>query len=304
MIAPPLEETATTILDEHRGAGRLVAVDHVNTFVRDHGDGPPVLLLHGLPSSSFLYRKVLGELTRRGCRPIAFDFPGLGLTDRPPTFDYSIRNLGAFTAATADALALDSFHLVVHDAGGPIGFEFLTEAPGRVRSLTILNTCVAVDRPPFPAELYAHLALRGLAPKLPNRPIFRTIMRTAGVRDQTAVSRAEWDVWYELIRRVDGGEAYLKIMAGADRSAAKQRQYERVVDSTATPYPVQLLWAAGDPIFPLRTEGFRVANAANVPAIITVPGRHYFPEERAPVIASVVADLVHRIEGTDPPRPP
>jgi len=66
---------------------------------------------------------VLRELAARGLRGIAFDLPGLGLADRPAAFDYTWTGLGRFCAAAVDALGLDRFHLVVHDIGGPAGFE-------------------------------------------------------------------------------------------------------------------------------------------------------------------------------------
>ncbi|MEM7678272.1 MAG: alpha/beta fold hydrolase, partial [Myxococcota bacterium] len=97
-----------------------------------------------MPASSFLYRKVLPELAQRGVRGLAFDLPGLGLADRPEDYDYSWTGLGRFARAAVDALALDRFHLVVHDIGGPVGFELAAAIPDRVRSLTLLNTIVNV----------------------------------------------------------------------------------------------------------------------------------------------------------------
>ena len=76
----------------------------------------------------------LRELAARGLRGIAFDLPGLGLADRPATFDYTWTELGRFGAAAVDALGLDRCHLVVHDIGGPAGFELcaaLTNLTGR-----------------------------------------------------------------------------------------------------------------------------------------------------------------------------
>ena len=114
--------------------------------MRDEGDGDPVLCMHGVPASSFLYRKLLPELAARGLSGVAFDLPGLGLADRPPGFDYTWTGLGRFAVAAVDALGLDRFHLVVHDLGGPVGFELAAALPARVRSLTILNTLIEVDR--------------------------------------------------------------------------------------------------------------------------------------------------------------
>ena len=125
------------VAGEHRAAGRRFEAAGVGGFVREAGPlagGEPVVCLHGVPASSFLYRKVLRELAARDLHGIAFDLPGLGLADRPATFDYTWTGLGRFRAAAVDALGLDRFHLVVHDIGGPAGFELcaaLTDLTGR-----------------------------------------------------------------------------------------------------------------------------------------------------------------------------
>ena len=67
---------------------------------------------------------------------MSFDLPGLGFADRPSDFDYTFTGLGRFAVAAVDVLGLDRFHLVVHDAGGPVGFELAAAIPDRVRSLT------------------------------------------------------------------------------------------------------------------------------------------------------------------------
>jgi pimeloyl-ACP methyl ester carboxylesterase len=64
--------------------------------VREQGSGEPVLCVHGLPASAFLYRKVLAELAKLGLRGVAFELPGLGLADRPAGFDYTWSGLGRF----------------------------------------------------------------------------------------------------------------------------------------------------------------------------------------------------------------
>ena len=103
--------------------------------------------MHGLPASSFLYRKVIPELATRGFRALSFDSPGCGLADRPTDFDSSIGGIGVWAAAAVDSLGIDRFHLVVHDAGGPVGFELCAAHQGD-RSLTILNTMVELPNLP------------------------------------------------------------------------------------------------------------------------------------------------------------
>jgi len=73
------------VAGQHRAAGRCFEAAGIGSFVREAGPpgGEPVVCLHGVPASSFLYRKVPRELAARGLRGIAFDLPGLGLADRP-----------------------------------------------------------------------------------------------------------------------------------------------------------------------------------------------------------------------------
>ena len=151
----------------HQRAGRRFEAGGLTSFVREEGEGEPVVLVHGLPSSSFLYRKMLPELASRGLRAVAFDLPGLGLADRPTDFDYTFAGLGRFAAAAVDALGLERFHLVVHDAGGPVGFEMAAGMPERIRSLTILNTVVTMDKVPFVMEVYARGATGKDWPAMP-----------------------------------------------------------------------------------------------------------------------------------------
>jgi pimeloyl-ACP methyl ester carboxylesterase len=111
--------SSAEVVERHRAAGREFTAGGVRSFVREAGAGEPVVCLHGVPASCFLYRKVIDELAARGLRGIAFDLPGLGFAERSEGFDYTWTGLGRFCRAAVDALELDRFHLVVHDVGGP-----------------------------------------------------------------------------------------------------------------------------------------------------------------------------------------
>jgi len=253
-------------------------------------DAPAVLCLHGVPTSAFLYRKVVVELARRGLRGVAFDLPGLGVADRPADFDYTWTGLGRFAAAAVDELGLDRFHLVVHDIGGPVGFELTARMPDRVRSLTLLNTLVAAGsfRRPWVMEPLAH---RGIGPTwlASMRPrLFLLLMRRLGIEDQTQVSDAEVLAYLRQLREGDGGRAFLRIMRGFERTAEKDALYRSVVGDTSRPR--QVLWGANDPTLRLRRMGKLAAEIAGVPAQ-TVPGRHFLQEDNAPAIADAVAAL-------------
>src|ERR1700745_4233307 len=114
---------SSDVVVAHRSAGHEFEAAGTRSFVRSQGDGQAVLCMHGVPASSFLYRKVIAELAARGLRGVAFDLPGLGLAARPNEFEDSWPGMGKFSAAAVEALELEPFPLVVHDIGGPVGFE-------------------------------------------------------------------------------------------------------------------------------------------------------------------------------------
>jgi haloalkane dehalogenase len=286
------DPAVASVIERHRAAGATFEAHGVRSFVRAEGEGDPVVLMHGLPSSSFLYRKVLPELAARGLRGYAFDLPGLGLADRPPAFDYTFTGLGRFAAAAVDALGLERFHLVVHDAGGPVGFEMAAVMPGRIRSLTVLNTVVDMNTVPFPMELYARIATGPRWPALPPVRVTRELLYRIGIRNRAAVPPAEVDAYRELVLREDDGRAYLKIMRNLERTPEKARRYASVVDTRRVPYPVQIVWGADDPIISLRRHGWAARDAAGVPTILALPGKHYLQEDMAPEIAGAVARFV------------
>ena len=174
--------SSAEVIARHRGAGRRFEAGGATSFALDHGDGEPVVCIHGVPTSSFLYRKVVAELAGRGLRGIAFDLPGLGLADRPERFDYTWTGLGRFAAAAVDALDLDRFHLVVHDIGGPVGFELAAAIPERVLTMTVLNTIVAVEgfKRPGSMEPFARRGVGEIYLRTLSKPAFRMLCACRG----------------------------------------------------------------------------------------------------------------------------
>lgn len=267
----------------------------LQTFVRDHGEGEPVLCIHGVPASSFIYRRVLAGLADRGHRALAFDLPGLGLSERPRSFDYSWSGLGRFCVEAVDALELSRFHLVVHDIGGPVGFELASHVGARIASLTLLNTIVEVDtfeRPwsmqPFAIPVVRRAWLAALQP-----PVFRRMMRLQGVGDAISVSDDVLDAYLHLLKRDDGGRAFLQIMRGFERTPAKRRQYlDAIIDLRPR---VQVIWGRHDPALPVDPFGEAARRAAGVSEVQLLPGKHFFMEEQAPQIAQRVVDHIRRV---------
>ncbi len=245
------------------------------------------------PLSSFLYRRVVPELANRGLRGVAFDLPGLGLADRPEDFDYSWSGHAAWTGAAIDALGIGRCHLVGHDIGGPIGFQWAIENPDRVLSFTALDTFVDVahfHRPwpmhPFSIRGVGELWLRGMV-----RPAFRQIYYMVGIADRGAVPAAEVDAHHALLKRGDGGRALLRIMRGFELTAEKEELF--LTGLGRREYPAQVVWGAEDRM--LGEDRRRaVQSALGVEEATLLPAKHFLPEDQAPAVAEAVSALADR----------
>ena len=114
----------------------------------DEGAGDPVLLLHGEPTWSYLYRTVIPKLTPT-CRAIAPDYLGFGRSDKPTRIeDYSYDVHVESMRRLVEELDLRDLTVVVQDWGGPIGLRLAVEQPERVARLVIMNTGIDAGRPP------------------------------------------------------------------------------------------------------------------------------------------------------------
>jgi haloalkane dehalogenase len=129
-------------------APHYVDQDGLRMHYLDEGSGPAVLLLHGEPTWSYLYRTVIPELVP-AARAIAPDYFGFGRSDKPLriedySYDFHVRSIERL----ADELDLRDATVVVQDWGGPIGLRLAVERPDRIGKLVIMNTGIGGGRPP------------------------------------------------------------------------------------------------------------------------------------------------------------
>jgi haloalkane dehalogenase len=118
---------------------RFVALDGARIHYLSEGTGETILLLHGNPAWSFLYRKIIAGL-KDDFHCVAPDFPGYGLSSAPPGYGYTPREHSAFLERFVDALELRDLTLMVQDWGGPIGMGLAGRRPELIRGLIIGNT--------------------------------------------------------------------------------------------------------------------------------------------------------------------
>lgn len=118
---------------------RYAEIEGARVHYVDEGDGPPLLLLHGNPTWSFLYREVILGLRDR-FRCVAPDYPGFGLSEAPPGYGYTPAEHANVIEQLVEQLDLRELTMMVQDWGGPIGFAVATRHPDRFTRFVIGNT--------------------------------------------------------------------------------------------------------------------------------------------------------------------
>jgi haloalkane dehalogenase len=276
-------------IERHRNAGRDFEAGGVRSFVREQGDGEPVVLMHGVPVSSFLYRKVLPLLAERGLRGVAFDLPGLGLAEKPGAFDYTWTGLGRWTGEAVDRLGIDRCHLVLHDIGGPIGLEWALHNRDRVRTLTVLDTLIDVAhfRRVWTMGLAAPPLMGPVWVATTRPPIARWLFYMQGIGERSATPAHEVDAHLALLHRDGGGRSFRQIVRGFELTEEKERFYTTGLREAG--WPATILWADRDPA--LGEDRRRALEDALGIEANVVPAKHFLQEDRAPVVADAIASI-------------
>src|SRR5450631_1089157 len=127
---------------------RMIRVDGVEIFYREAGPAtaPTILLLHGFPTSSHMFRDLMPLLADR-YHLIAPDYPGFGNSSTPLVreFEYSFDHLAQVIEHFTDAIGLQKYSLYIQDFGGPVGFRLAARRPAKVQALIIQNANAYVE---------------------------------------------------------------------------------------------------------------------------------------------------------------
>ncbi len=250
----------------------------------EEGDGDPVLLLHGEPTWSFLYRKVIPELAGHRC--IAPDYFGFGRSDKPVdqgfyTYDRHVESI----ARLASELDLRDITLVVQDWGGPIGFRFAVENPDRIARLVVLNTGIGARAP---SEEW--LRFREFMRRVGNEIVAGQLIRLSLVRPVDDEVIAAYDAPFPNPASKAGARAFpliLPLTPDAPGADAGQRVLEALRGDTR---PKLFLWAESDPVLPLETgRRFAAALGGEIDHVIA-GASHFLQEDAGPEIGRLIAD--------------
>jgi haloalkane dehalogenase len=253
----------------------------------DEGEGQPVLFMHGEPTWSFLWRKVMPPVRDAGYRCVAPDLAGFGRSDKPSDIDfYTYDRHVALAATLLEDLDLKETTIVVHDWGGPIGLRLAVEHRERVERIVILDTGLFTGHQKMSD---AWIAFRDFVARTEDLPV-GFLVRGACKQDPGDEVIAAYDAPYPNAASKAGARAFpLLIPQAPDAPGADAGQ--RVLEALREDRrPTLMLWADSDPVLPLSV-GERFAESIGRPAPRTVPdASHFLQEDQGPLIGSLIAD--------------
>ena len=274
-----------------------IEIDGLRVHYVDEGKGDVVLLLHGEPSWSYLYRKMIPIIVAAGHRVIAPDLIGFGRSDKfVNAEDYSYKFHVELIAAFIQQLKLERITLVCQDWGGLIGLRLAAENPDRFARIVAANTGLPTGDDPMPAAFKQWLEFSQKTPNLPIGQIIKLGSRTPLAPEVLAA----YDAPFPDDRYKAGARAFPKLVPATPNdpaSAANRRAWE-VLSQWQKPFLTA--FSDGDPITAGADKLFqaRVPGAKGQPHTTIAGGGHFLQEDKGEELARVVVDfIVHTKKG-------
>ncbi|RNL85567.1 alpha/beta fold hydrolase [Halostreptopolyspora alba] len=269
---------------------RDIVVDGVRLAYCDHGSGEPVVLVHGTPSHSVIWRDVLPRVVAAGNRVVAFDLLGYGRSERPVDRDTSVTAQADLLERLLATLGIGEVTLVGHDLGGAIGQILATRAPERMRRLMLVDT-VSFDS--WPSETWRRIiadhpgGAAGMAADEFEELLAAQLAMTVNDR---SMSGAVLDAYLAPYRSTVGRVSFFEHQV---------RHYDSVHTRRVVPHlgrlrmPVRIVWGGADSWQP-ASYAARLHEAipgSTEPVIIDGAG-HFLPEEAPDTVADEILRLL------------
>lgn len=228
-------------------AEQNLIIDGFRVAYGREGAGPPVVLIHGTPSSSYIWRNVAPKLVDAGFSVHLFDLLGYGLSERPydQGVDTSVSAQVPILKALMAHWGLESAHIVAHDIGGAIAQRLSIFQPTMVKSLTLID-CVSFDSWPSNRtrkQMAAGLETLIKAPDAEHRAHFREWLLSA-VHNKAQFASGALDVFLELISGPVGQSSLFQHQVAHYDHRHTSEIAPRL--SELSNMPVQILWGEND----------------------------------------------------------
>ncbi|TMD97943.1 MAG: alpha/beta fold hydrolase [Chloroflexi bacterium] len=282
-------------LPGHPFEPHYVDVDGLRVHTVDEGprDASPVLMLHGEPSWSYLYRRMVPVLTAAGHRAVAPDLVGFGRSDKPARReDYTYQRHVDWMHATVEALDLRDITLVCQDWGGLIGLRLVAEMPDRFARVVAANTFLPTgDRDPGPA----FHAWRRFSQETP-RFHAGGIVKGGCVSDLSPEVIAAYDAPFPDDRYMAGARQFPMLVPVTPDDPAAEPNRAAWEELRRWTRPFLCAFSDQDPITRGGDRILRklIPGAEGQPHIVIEGAGHFLQEDRGERLAAVVADFIAR----------
>ncbi len=241
-----------------------VDVDGLKVFYREAGNRarPSVLLLHGFPSASHMFRDLIPQLEDR-YHVVAPDLPGFGMTEQPARdkFAYTFENFARVIDRFTEVLGLDKFALYVFDYGAPVGFRLAVKHPERITAIVTQNGNTYLEGV---SEAFAPVQAYWKEPTQTNRDVLRSFLApqttlfqyTHGVADPSLVSPDGRNLDDFYLARPENDEIQLDLLGDYKTNVALYGDIQAYLRDKRP--PVLAIWGKNDPFFiPAGAEAFK-----------------------------------------------
>lgn len=267
-----------------------VTVDELQMHYVDEGSGETVLLLHGEPSWSYLYRKMIPPLRAAGFRVIAPDLIGFGKSDKPLRIaDYTYARHVAWMREFIERLELSSIHLFCQDWGSLIGLRVAAENEARFARIAVGNGALPTGDENFPRVFRIW---RGFARWSPWFPIGR-IVDTGTVNKLTAAEIAAYDAPFPSAKYKAGTRAFPRLVPTEPDNIASDavRQAWQKLETWQKPFLTTFsnrdpIMRSGDKVFQARVPG-----AKDQPHVTIRNAGHFLQEDKGEELAKVLIEF-------------
>lgn len=287
-------EDRFSALPEFPWSPRYVDVRGLRMAYLDEGprDAPIVLMLHGEPSWSFLYRKVIKTVTAAGLRAIAPDLIGFGRSDKPIAREaYSYQSHMDWLFGFLEAIDLRAINLLCQDWGGLLGLRLVGEHPERFSRVVAANTFLPTgDRAPPPA----FFAWREFSQTIPELPVAK-IVQTGCTTTLDDKVLAAYDAPFPDERYKAGARQFPMLVPASpdDPAAPANRRAWETLEKFERPFlcafsDMDPITKGGDKILASRIPG---ARARNHPTI--AGAGHFLEEDNGEELARIVVDFIN-----------
>jgi pimeloyl-ACP methyl ester carboxylesterase len=281
---------------------RSVDVEGLQIFFREAGprDAPHVLLLHGFPTSSHMFRNLIPALAAR-FHVIAPDYPGFGNSSMPKAgeFDYTFDRLADVMDHFTMEVGLDRYAMYVQDYGAPIGFRLAVRHPQRIRALVVQNGNAYEEGL---GEFWQPLRAYWQEPTSSHREALRNFVRleatqwlyTHGVRRPERISPDNWRIDQALLDRPGNEEIQLQLFRSYASNPPLYPQWQEYFRRHQP--PTLIVWGKNDQVF--ATEGAHQykRDLEHVEFHLLDTG-HFALEEKGDVIADLMRSFLERSLG-------